>query len=222
MLEPLGAAGYEPEAVEMPGRGADAARASTVTLDDYTQHLEDVIDRGPQPVAIVAHSIGGVYASAIAERRPDAISHIIFLASLAPRDGEAGLPILQRSVGSALLEPGAIVVAEDQTTAFVPAEHAIAGFYSDCTADDAAWATPQLHTEPLAPIMTPVHLTDDNYGRVPKTWILTTNDRTVTPELQREQAEAIAAPVVEIASGHSPFLSAPDALTSMISSVLPL
>ena len=220
-LEPLRAAGHAPDAVEMPGRGADAGRAATVTLDEYTQHLEDVIAGGSEPVAIVAHSMGGVYASAIAERRPDAISRIIFLASLAPRDGEAGLPILQtRGAGSALLEPGAIVVAEDQTTAHVPAEHATAGFYYDCDPDDAAWAAAQLYVEPLAPIMTPVHLTEARYGRVPKTWILTTKDHTVPPPLQREQAESIGATIVEFDSGHSPFLSAPEALTATIDSLL--
>jgi pimeloyl-ACP methyl ester carboxylesterase len=221
MLEPLRAAGHAPEAVDMPGRGADAGRASTVTLDDYTQHLHEVIARGHKPLAIVAHSMGGVYAWAIAERRPDAISRIIFLASLTPRDGEAGLPILQtRGAGSALLEPGAIVVAEDQTTAYIPAEHATASFYYDCDPDDAAWAAPQLCDEPLAPIMTPVHLTDAGYGRVPKTWILTTKDRTVPPLLQREQAESIGAEIVELDGGHSPFLSAPEALTPTIDSVL--
>jgi pimeloyl-ACP methyl ester carboxylesterase len=221
ILEPLRAAGFEPEPVDMPGRGADAGRASTVSLDDYTDLLDAVIDRDEQPVAIVAHSMGGVYGSAIAERRPEAVSRIVFIAALAPRDGEAGLPILQtRAHGSGLLEPGAILVSEDQTTATVPPEHATASFYSDCAAADAEWAGSQLCAEPVVPIMTPVQLTEANYGRVPKTWILTTNDRTVPPALQREQAEAIGATIVEIESGHSPFLSMPDELTNVIAAAL--
>ena len=95
-------------------------------------------------------------------------------------------------------------------------EAALEGFYSDCDPADAERAVAQLHVEPMAPMFTPVTLTAANYGRVPKSYILTTEDRVVPPALQRELAAAAGAEVHELTSGHSPFLSAPIALTGAL------
>ena len=67
--------------------------------------------------------------------------------------------------------------------------------------------------EPVPPLATPVTLTDGRFGRVPKASILTTQDRTISPALQRAMAEASGvSKVVELTSSHTPMLSAPTAL----------
>lgn len=221
VLEPLRAAGHEVETIDLPGRGADAARARTVTLEDHARHVSEVIDTGPVPVVLVAHSLGGVTASVVTERRPDDIARLVFVAALAPGDGDATLVLLQsRAHDSRLLAPGGLVLSDDQLLASVTREAAIEGFYRDCTHDDAEWAIARLCPEPLAPLMTPVALSPERYGRVPKSYVVTTDDPVVPTPLQYELADAAGAEIVELASGHSPFVSAVDPFVACLKSIL--
>jgi pimeloyl-ACP methyl ester carboxylesterase len=208
--ERLRAAGHTATAIDLPGRGDDAGAARTVTLDDYVLRASDALTPG---AVVVAHSMGGLTASALAEQRPDDISCVVFVSALLPADGEAGLPLLQQQdPGAALLQEGAIVLSEDQALGRVPDEHARVAFYGRCSEQDVAWATARLCDEPIVPLMTPVALTAERFGRAPKRYLGATDDRAVTPALQQCMAAAWGIEVEPIDSDHSPFLSAPDAL----------
>jgi pimeloyl-ACP methyl ester carboxylesterase len=89
VLAPLRAAAHDVDTIDLPGRGADAARARTVTLEDHVERVSEVIDGGSLPVVLVAHSLGGVTAAVLAERRPDDLERLVFVAALAPADGDA-------------------------------------------------------------------------------------------------------------------------------------
>jgi pimeloyl-ACP methyl ester carboxylesterase len=218
---PLADAGHQTETVDLLGRAETVDQARTATLDGNVERVCAALEAGPTPAVLVAHSMGGATATMVAERRPDLLARIVFVAALVPVDGEAGLPILQtRAQGSLLLEPGAIIVSEDGLIAEVPAEHAAPAFYSDCEPADVEWACARLCPDPLTPMLTPVSLTAERYGTVPKTFVVTTADRTVPPALQRELAASAGADVVELASGHSPFLGHVDALVAALDRIV--
>ena len=217
---PLADAGHQTEAVDLLGRAETVDQARTATLDGNVERVCAVLDAGPTPAVIVAHSMGGVIATMVGEQRPESLAGIVFVAALVPADGEAGLPILQtRAHGSLLLEPGAIVVSDDGLIGEVPAEHAAAAFYNDCEPADVEWACARLCPDPLTPMVTPVSLTPERYGTVPKTYIVTTEDRAVPPALQREMAASAGADVVELATGHSPFLGHVDAFVATLDAI---
>jgi pimeloyl-ACP methyl ester carboxylesterase len=55
-----------------------------------------------------------------------------------------------------------------------------------------------------------VQLTEERYGKLPKSYVVCTKDRVLDPVLQRVMAaRADCSRVKEIDSGHSPFLSRP-------------
>jgi pimeloyl-ACP methyl ester carboxylesterase len=85
-------------------------------------------------------------------------------------------------------------------------------FYGDCDPTDTAIAVAQLR--PIA--STPI----DTSGRpawrdVPSTYVVCTDDRAVTPPLQRRMARH-ATHVVEWPTSHSPFLSRPELVVDLI------
>jgi pimeloyl-ACP methyl ester carboxylesterase len=208
-------AGHTATAIDLPGRGDDAGAARTVRLDDYVLRASDALIPG---AVVVAHSMGGLTASALAEQRPDDVAQVVLVSALLPADGEAGLPLLQQQDPSAaLLQEGAIVFSGDQALGRVPDEHARVAFYGRCSEEDTAWATAQLCDEPIVPLMTPVALTRQGFGRVAKRYLGATDDRAVTQPLQQRMAAAWDVEVEPIDSDHSPFLSNPGALLAALS-----
>jgi len=216
-LEPLRVAGHRVEPIDLPGRGADADRAATVTLDDWVRHLSSTIDGGPTPVVLVAHSMGGVTASQLAERRPADVARIVYVAAVVPRDGDAGLSRLRQTGPESLIfAPGALSFSADNLVVSIAGERAGGTFYSASAAADVAWAIQRLCPEPVGPLMTPVILTPSAFGQVPKTYVVTTSDRAVPPDAQRAMAAEAGADTIEITSDHSPFISAVDAFVAAI------
>ena len=102
MLEPLQTRGHDVQAFDLPGRGADAARAGQVTLDDHVDRISEAVDAASGPAILVAHSMGGLWCSQLAERRPDAITRIIYLSAVVAPDGRAAFPDLAEGHESAI------------------------------------------------------------------------------------------------------------------------
>jgi pimeloyl-ACP methyl ester carboxylesterase len=217
VMEPLEAAGHVPAAIDLPGRGADAAHVATVTLEDYVECVAGAVARFTEPVILVAHSQGGVSASQFAERHPTSVKRLVYISAIVPASGENGLMVLSwGGPESVLLTEGAMVPAADGRSATVAAEWAVPAFYEQCSPQDAAWASAQLCVEPVAPLATPVDLSETGFGSVPSTYIGASGDRAVPIVLQHQLAERCGADFQAIDSDHSPFLSATDELVGRL------
>ncbi len=71
-----------------------------------------------------------------------------------------------------------------------------------------AFAIAHQHAQALAPLATPVIVTEENFGSVPRYYILLTEDHAIHPDMQRQMIDASPCKAVfEIASSHSPFYS---------------
>src|SRR5271168_2384194 len=110
VIGPLRKLGHYVAAIDLPGRGETAAQAASTTLQDYIDCASAAVDVAPEAPVVVAHSIGGITASVLAESRPDAVRGIVFVCAVVPVDGTAGFPTLQE-IGAecALLREGAII-----------------------------------------------------------------------------------------------------------------
>ncbi|WP_030761574.1 alpha/beta hydrolase [Streptomyces sp. NRRL F-2664] len=103
----LGLLGHRSVAVDLPGHGfaatyhrayqapqdpaglaAAPGSIRGVTLADNAEHLIGVLERAKQngPVILVAHSRGGITATAAANARPDLVDRIVYVAAWAPVD----------------------------------------------------------------------------------------------------------------------------------------
>jgi hypothetical protein len=108
-------------------------------------------------------------------------------------------------------------ISEEKGLVSVDREVAADVFYDDCPPEVAEDAVARLVPEAVAPRRTPAELTDDRYGRVPRVYVETVNDRALPVALQRRMYAALPCrEVVSIASGHSPFLSMPERLADRL------
>ena len=191
--------------------GADNTPITDVSLQSWTDALCDLIDQETEPVILVGHSRAGLNISQTAEQRPDWIKMLVYLCAMLLRDGETGLGVTTSHPDSQVGQN--LIVAEDGTSATLKEESVRELFFGDCSDEDVEWARSLLSPEPLAPVSTPVSITDDNFGRVRRIYIETLADKAVPPSLQKQMYEALPCErVISMSTSHSPFFSAPEEL----------
>ncbi len=206
-------AGHRAIALDLPGHGRDWTPASAVTMQSYVDAVCKVLDAQAEPVILVGHSRGGIVVSQTAEHRPEKIKMLVYLTAYLIPDGEAMLPTALSDTES-LIGPN-LVLDEEQGWHMLKAEAFRDALYGDCSDEDVALASALLTPEPNAPVATPLQTSAENLGRIPSVYIECLQDRGVSPSLQKKMYTAAACQsVLSLDTGHSPFLSAPEALVS--------
>ena len=209
----LRARGHVVEAPDLPGRGQDPRPPAGITLADHVDLVSNVVESSRRPVILVGHSFGGFVISHVAERVPDGVELLVYLAAFLLRDGETVLGV----AGSISPTVPHLDVREDAGLIAVRPDAAREVFYQDCTAEDVDRAIALLVPEALTPRRTPAELSEERFGRVPRVYMETIDDRALPIELQRRmQAGLPCRDVVSLASGHSPFLSMPRTLAGRL------
>jgi pimeloyl-ACP methyl ester carboxylesterase len=75
----------------------------------------------------------------------------------------------------------------------------------------------RLVAEPHGPRSTPLHLTPERFGRVPRVYVECTDDRTIPISSQRRMQQQVPGARVEtLWADHSPYLSRPEALSAIL------
>lgn len=84
------------------------------------------------------------------------------------------------------------------------------GLYHDCEEEIFEMAKLILSHESAATGITPLELSEENYGSVPRFYIECTEDKAVTPFIQQKMyTETPCEKVYQIQTSHSPFLVNP-------------
>ena len=82
-------------------------------------------------------------------------------------------------------------------------------FYADVSPEDRYRAMERLRPQPLSISTTPVTLTEERFGSVPRWYIECTHDNAVRINLQRLMVKMTPCKVITMECGHSPFFSNP-------------
>jgi pimeloyl-ACP methyl ester carboxylesterase len=171
-----------------------------------------------EPVILVGHSMSGIVISQTAERYPTKIQKLVYLTGFLLRDGEFLLQYAQSDT-DALIMPNAIA---DETGTYLTllTEKLKDIFYADCTDEDIARAKTLLVPQAIQLLTAPVHVTPENFGRIPRVYIECLQDRVITLTCQRQMSTALPCQrVLTLDTSHSSFLSAPEALLKLLLSV---
>jgi hypothetical protein len=152
--------------------------------------------------------------SQVAEYRPEKIEKLIYLAAYLIPNGKTQREYsLQDSHG--VLKPY-VTMHEELNAHTLQPEIYKEGLYEDCDDDITELAKILLSHEPVESGITPLQLSEVNYGSVPKFYIECTEDKAVTPFIQRKMyTETPCEKVYSMATSHSPFFSKPKELTAI-------
>jgi pimeloyl-ACP methyl ester carboxylesterase len=205
-------AGHTVVAVDLPGHGKNRIPRDQITLENYVRHTCSVVDAQSEPVILVGHSMGGLTTSQVAEERPDKLKMIVFMTALMPKDGESRNDLSKR-VNEEARVAAARIPTEDGLANTVSEDLLKGLFYGDCSDEDIAFAKANLVPQAFAPMNAKLHLTDANYGRVPRVFIECLQDGALSIRMQRNMyGDVPVGKVITMDTSHSPFFSAPEDL----------
>jgi pimeloyl-ACP methyl ester carboxylesterase len=211
----LQAQGHAVVAPDLPSMGDDRTDPATVTLASWTKFVADVVERQSGRVVLVGHSRAGAIISQVAEAIPERIEKLVYLAAYLLPDGRSVVAEARDDPGS--LIPANMVPAIGGVTCTLRPEILRAAFYEHALPEDQEYAISRLSPEPLKPLATPVKVSAERFGQVPRAYIQCGDDRTVSFESQLRMRRVLPCePVLTLECDHTPFLSLPGPLARLL------
>lgn len=207
--------GHRAIAVDLPGMGRDKTPVNQVKMASTVEGLCELIDSIEGKVILVGHSKNGIMISQVAEYRPHKIEKLVYLAAYLIPDGKTQREYsVQDTEG--VLKPFVVIDEKLQASALKP-EIYKEGLYHDCDDNITQLAKLILSHEPIESGITPMQLTDENFGSVRRFYIECTEDRAVTPFIQKKMySETVCEKVYSLPTSHSPFFSKPEELSEIL------
>jgi len=210
----LEARGQNVIVVQLAGHEKDNTDPATITMDVYKKQVVDAINAVDGKVILVGHSLGGMVVADVAEQIPSKIDRLVYLAAYVPASGQSLLDLAQTDAGSLL---GPNLTFSSQVTLDVNHDQILNIFIQDGSDAIKSQVLANWKIEPAIPFTNPVTLTAANYGSVSKYYIHTAQDHAISPELQnRMVASAGIKATYSLSTGHSPFLSKPDSVATLL------
>jgi esterase/lipase len=207
--------GHKVIAIDLLGMGRDKTPIREVKFKDNVVRICDLINELDSKVILVGHSKNGIMISQVAEIMPDKIEKLVYLAAYLIPNGKTQREYsIQDTEG--VLKPFVKVDEENNSSTLHPDIYK-EGLYHDCEDSITELAKVLLSAEPIESGITPLQLTDENYGSVSRVYIECTQDRAVTPFIQQKMyTEMPCERVYSIDTGHSPFFSQPQHLVDIL------
>lgn len=204
----LAAEGVASEAPALPSCGETGAKpdATGPSLAEDVAAVRAVLAASEEPTVVVAHSYGGI-VTAEAAAGVDSVRHLLLVSSYLPEVGES-----LSSFGGE--EPAPFLDVDPEGGTFTVRADALAEtFLQDCDAEIQREATSKTASQSLAVLGAPVGAAA--WQDVPTTYLVCAEDRGTPADFQRQFA-ARAGNVVELATGHHPFMSQPAAVRDLV------
>jgi len=211
-------AGYLVTVVQLPGHGHDGTAHHSLHMESYITYVTAAITAIGSKVILAGHSMAGMIISGVAEQIPDLIEKLVYIAAYVPVSGQSAysLSLLdqQSLLGASLL------VSEDQSEFDIKREDIATIFCQDGSDEVKQMILKNYRSEPAAPFADPVILTDENFGSVTKYYVETLLDQGIGNILQKQMIAAAAIKnVYEMNTGHTPSLSNPAALSTILTKI---
>jgi len=195
-------------ALRAQGVKSIAAPLPLTSLPDDVAALERTLERVDGPVVLVGHAYAG---AVIAGARSEKIRSLVYVAALAPAEGETVADVFNRAAP----HPMAPKLAPDgHGFIWLPDSAFAAAFAQLATAEEHAL---------LAAIQRPIALQciGVKVGRPlwldrPSWFLVAEADRMIAPDTQRFMAGRMKAQVRQHPVDHAPSITAPDAVTDII------
>jgi pimeloyl-ACP methyl ester carboxylesterase len=220
-----------------------ASPVASITLDDYASYLskivDDLVDSNQGPIYLVGHSLGGLTLNKVAESKARKIAGLIYLSAIMPSNNESLVDTLgyasaqqsyvpQGKAGSSGNPTIGATRVDLNSPDPVYREVVRQAYCHDVTQEDyLAWANMLVPDDPEIVATQKILLSQAGFGSIPRTYIRCLDDRIIPPAWANDMIKKIdefvggkTTTVKDIATSHSPFLSKPEDLASILASSL--
>ena len=192
--------------LQAAGLNATAVQNPLTTLPEAVAAAERVLARQDGPTVLVGHSFAGMIVSE-AGVHPQ-VSALVYVAARAPDAGEDYTALAKRFA----TPPAGIVFDGDEGR-----------LSEDAFLRDFAGDLPQAKAKVLYAVQWPFHkalltgkTTQAAWRAKPSYYAVSTEDRTIDPDLQRFMAKRMEAKTIEVKASHLSLISHPEEITRLI------
>jgi pimeloyl-ACP methyl ester carboxylesterase len=194
--------------LQAAGLNATSVQNPLTTLPEAVASAERVLARQDGPTVLVGHSFSGMIVTE-AGMHPN-VSALVYVAARAPDAGE-DYTALAKTYSTPPASAG-IVFDDDQGRLSEEA------FLRDFAGD-----LPEAKAKVLYAVQEPFHkallsgkTTHAAWRSKPSYYAVSTEDRTINPDLERFMAKRMGAKTIEVKASHLSLISQPDAITNLI------
>ena len=183
---------YDRRPLDAAAFASEPSPNASVTQEDRTRAVialvEDTRRQTGAPIVLVGHSLGGLTVTAVAETIPEQLQAAVYLCAYMVPPGMPTSAIRQGVNSGSLVqalqkanpkEVGAIRIdprSEDSDYR----EQLRLAFFGDVSPTDFALELTHMHCdEPVRPVLTPSVMTAERFGRVPRHYFRTLEDRAI-------------------------------------------
>jgi pimeloyl-ACP methyl ester carboxylesterase len=185
-----------------------------IDLETHIADVANVIEAEElQGVVLAVHSYAGMIGTAIADRMPSRLKHLVYIDAIVPEPGESSASRHSPEVREARI--AACAASPDFS---YPAPDASAYGLSG---DDHAWVNRRQTRQPGRCYIAPLQFDPPRVAAVSRTFVDCTAPPLPTIDVSRKRVRDPGfwgAPwrIVELATGHDPMVSAPDDLAQVL------
>jgi pimeloyl-ACP methyl ester carboxylesterase len=194
-------------ALQADGHEVIAVQYGLDSFEEDVATVKRTLNRVGSPVILVGHSYGG--ATITAAGVDDRVAGLVYVGAVAPDVGET----VQQQLDKYPSDIFSRVEVADGRAWMLP--NGTEFFAGDLSKEEQklVWAT---HYAPVADLFHQQKIKSTPWKSKPSWYILTTQDHTVHPDLQRWVSKRMGATVVEVESSHVPMLSKPDVVIDVV------
>jgi pimeloyl-ACP methyl ester carboxylesterase len=179
------------------------------SLEDDVAAATRALDKQDGPAVLVGHSWGGsVITQAGASPK---VASLVYVAAFAPEAGQSTLDVIQ--TGPALAKNGILPPDEKGIVYFDK------GLFYECFAGDLSEAKTEFMFDSQQPIVGTsftAKLTQTAWKTKPTYAIVATDDKAISPALERSMYKRAGAVVTEVKASHVVYISQPQAVAKVI------
>jgi pimeloyl-ACP methyl ester carboxylesterase len=196
------------ELLSRQGQRAVAAPLPLTSFDDDVAVLDRTIDRVGGPVVLAGHAYAG---AVIGASRSPQVKALVYIAALAPDEGETVADVFRRGAPHPLAPS---IAPDDHGLIWLPEEAFSTAFAQDTTAEEqAVLAAVQ---RPIAADSIGVPVGHPRWRDVPSWYLVAENDRMIVADNQRFMASRMGATIASYPVDHMPLITAPDLVAGVI------
>ena len=207
--------------VDLPGRGSRPAVLAGLTLADFTDAVvDDIVTNDLDDVVLVGHSLAGIVLPAVADRVPERLRRLVYVACAVPSQGESVADVLSTlspQTAEVTARLGAGLMTEGGT---LHPDLATAMFCNDMDAEQTDFTLSRLVPEAAGVISAPTDLAGLRQN-VPATYVRLQRDASLTIATQDTMAANLGDPaVVDLDAGHMAMISQPAELAAILNAIV--
>jgi len=198
--------------LEKEGLAVTAVQLPLKSLADDVATTKRVIDSQPGDVILVGHSYGGAVITEAGSGNAK-VKALVYVAAFAPDAGETLNGLIERFSPSPL---GTAVAPDSAGFLFIDRTKFQSVFANDLSKEEASILSAT--QKPLAASIFGEPVKAAAWTNVPSWYVVSTQDNSINPDLERFMAKRMGAKIKELKSSHVSFISNPSEISKVIES----